>query len=128
MAERRVVAAINPRSGGNKGQAVLAQLTALIGAEQVFDLTTEMRGPGALAAQLQQHNVSMAWNLDYNNPLWQNGTGGSQGVAVTEPEAVAAFARFAVATVHRFHGRGIKWGLYNEPNGHGYGPDPHAYV
>jgi len=54
MAERRVVAAINPRSGGNKGQAVLAQLTALIGAEQVFDLTTEMRGPGALAAQLQQ--------------------------------------------------------------------------
>jgi hypothetical protein len=81
-----------------------------------------------LAAQLQQHNVSMAWNLDYNNPLWQNGTGGSQGVAVTEPEAVAAFARFAVATVHRFHGRGIKWGLYNEPNGHGYGPDPHAYV
>ena len=47
------MAAVNPRSGGNKGQAVLTQLTALIGAEQVFDLTTEIRSPGALAAQLK---------------------------------------------------------------------------
>lgn len=53
-AERCIVAAVNPRSGGNKGQAALADLITLIGAEQVFDLTTEMRAPGALAARLRR--------------------------------------------------------------------------
>ena len=52
--ERRIVAAVNPRSGGNKGRDALADLTTLIGAEQVFDLTAEMRSPGGLAAQLHK--------------------------------------------------------------------------
>ena len=41
---------------------------------------------------------------------------------------MAAFARFAVAAVQRYRGQGIVWGLYDEPNGHGYGPDPQGYV
>jgi diacylglycerol kinase (ATP) len=53
-AGRSIVAAVNPRSGGNKGQAALVQLTSLIGAEQVFDLTAEMRSPGTLAPQLHK--------------------------------------------------------------------------
>jgi diacylglycerol kinase (ATP) len=69
MAERRTVAAVNPRSGGNKGQAVLTQLTALIGAEHVFDLTTEMRDPGALAKQLE------AWAAEGKGP---GGSGGGR--------------------------------------------------
>ena len=81
-----------------------------------------------LAAQLRRHNVTAAWNLDYGNPLWQNRTGPPQSVAVTSPQAVAAFARFAVASVRHFRGQGIVWGIYNEPNGHGFGTDPAAYV
>ena len=80
-----------------------------------------------LLAQLKLHNVTAAWNLDYGNSLWQNNTGPPYSVAVTAPGAVAAFARFAVASVRHFRGQGIVWGIYNEPNGHGYA-DPEGYV
>jgi hypothetical protein len=80
-----------------------------------------------LLAQLKVHNVTAAWNLDYGNDLWQNGTGVPYSVAVTTPVGVAAFARFAVASVRHFRGQGIVWGMYNEPNGHGY-TDPAGYV
>lgn len=75
-----------------------------------------------LQEQLKLHNVTAAWNLDYGNDLWQNGTGVPYSVAVTTPEAVAAFARFAVASVRHFRGQGIVWGIYDEPNGHGTAP------
>ena len=80
-----------------------------------------------LLAQLKLHNVTAAWNLDYGNNLWQNGTGVPFSVAVTSPAGVAAFARFAVASVRHFRGQGIVWGMYNEPNGHGYA-DPAGYI
>ena len=48
---RAICAAVNPRSGGNKGRAVLAELTALLGAERVFDLTSELQSPGRLGEQ-----------------------------------------------------------------------------
>ena len=50
---RAICAAVNPRSGGNKGRAVLAELTALLGAERVFDLTSELQSPGRLGEQLR---------------------------------------------------------------------------
>mgnify|MGYP003878656553 CR=1 FL=1 len=38
---------------------------------------------------------------------------------------IAAFARYAVATVSRYAGRGVIWEIQNEPNG-GFWPNPNA--
>ena len=54
---RAICAAVNPRSGGNKGRAVLAELTALLGAERVFDLTSELQSPGRLGEQPAAHTL-----------------------------------------------------------------------
>ena len=98
----------------------------------LWDMVEQRRGRYSfdrydrLLAQLQAHNVSAAWNLDYGNQLWQNGTGED---TPHTPAAVAAFARFAVASVRHFRGRGIVWGIYDEPNGVGrYVADPEGYV
>ena len=54
--------------------------------------------------------------LDYGNAHY---TGDQKSAPVT-PEARAAFARFAAATVDHFKGRGVLWEIYNEPNNKAY--------
>lgn len=68
-----------------------------------------------LAALLHQHNITAAWNLDYGNPLYQNGTGPPYNVAVTTPEAIDGFTKFAVASIRHFRGQGIIWGVSTAP-------------
>ena len=59
--------------------------------------------------------------LDYGNVHYT----GDQKTAPTTPEARAAFARFAAATVAHFKGRGVLWEIYNEPNNKAYWkPEP----
>lgn len=55
---RRIFAAVNPSSGGNRGRDVLEQLTATLGVEAVFDLEREKATNGSLAAQIAQWDAA----------------------------------------------------------------------
>lgn len=63
-----------------------------------------------LLDQLERHNLRAIFILDYGNPLYDGGF---------SPHTEAgrqAFARWAVAAVKHFQGRGVVWEMYNEPN------------
>ncbi|MEA3206972.1 MAG: polysaccharide biosynthesis protein PslG [Chthoniobacter sp.] len=64
-----------------------------------------------LVAALDQFKLRAVFILDYGNKVYPN----------AEPpktdEARAAFARWAVAAVSHFKGRGYLWEMWNEPNG-----------
>jgi hypothetical protein len=63
-----------------------------------------------LLAALQPYNIHILFILDYGNPLYDNG-------APPRTEATRqAFARWSVAAVKHFAGRGALWEVYNEPN------------
>ena len=59
---------------------------------------------------LTKRGIKPLFILDYGNALYQNGSPRS-------PEAQAAFARFAAASVTHYKGRPILWEIWNEPNG-----------
>jgi hypothetical protein len=59
---------------------------------------------------LDKHGIRALLILDFFNALYDN------GMSPVSDEGVAAFARWAAAMVHHFHGRGVLWEMYNEPN------------
>lgn len=62
-----------------------------------------------LMGHLQRAGIRPIFILCYGNDLYGGG-------APRTPEARGAFARFVVAAVRHFRGRGVVWELWNEPN------------
>lgn len=80
-----------------------------------------------LMRELDARGIRAMLILDYGNKLY---TGENKNAPVT-PEARAAYAKFAAATVAHFRGRGVLWEIYNEPNNTQYWlptPDGAAYA
>eukprot|EP00052_Salpingoeca_macrocollata_P028889 m.284829 g.284829 ORF g.284829 m.284829 type:complete len:378 (+) comp22914_c0_seq8:1803-2936(+) len=73
-----------------------------------------------LVAQLDESSVKAIFIFAYSNPLYDH------GLSPASPEAVEAFANFAVAGVQRYKGKGYIWECYNEPNGHFWTPRANA--
>ena len=78
----------------------------------------------ALFALYEKHHLRAMAPLLYTNPLYD------QNLSPHSAEGVAAFARFAVAAVQHFKGRGVIWEIYNEPNNVFWRPQPdvNAYI
>ena len=82
----------------------------------VWDRIEKVRGRydfsayDALVAGLAARHIRPLFILDYGNDLYQSG-------APRTPEARAAFARFAAASVAHYKGKPILWEIWNEPNG-----------
>jgi hypothetical protein len=70
-----------------------------------------------------EHHIRVMAILDYSNPLYDS------DLSPHTDEGIAAFAKWSVATVKHFKGRGVLWEMYNEPNGFWRPkPDVNAYV
>ncbi len=63
-----------------------------------------------LSAALEAQKLRALFILDYGNPLYDS------GAPPRSEEARAAFARWAVAALRHFRGKGYLWELWNEPN------------
>lgn len=72
-----------------------------------------------LLAALTPHQIRPIFILDYGNDLYQEGS-------PRNPDARAAFARFAAAAVTHFRNRGILWEMWNEPNIGFWKPTPNV--
>lgn len=72
-----------------------------------------------LVTGLAARHIKPLFILDYGNDLYQTG-------APRTPEARAAFARFAAASVTHFKGKPILWEIWNEPNGGFWKPQANA--
>lgn len=68
-----------------------------------------------LLALLKSRQMRPIFILDYGNDLYGPGS-------PRTPEARAAFARFAAASVTHFKDQGILWEMWNEPNGGFWSP------
>lgn len=73
----------------------------------VYDFTAYDR----LLASLEPRHLRALLIFDYTNPLYDDNK-----PSCTD-EGRAAFARWAVAAVTHFQGRGVAWEIWNEPNG-----------
>lgn len=73
-----------------------------------------------LAAALQKYNMRAVFILAYNNKLYE------EGVSPQSEETREAFAKWAVAAVQHFAGRGYIWEMWNEPNGGFWKPQGNA--
>ncbi len=69
---------------------------------------------------LDEHNIRPLFILDYSNPLYDNDR------APSTDEGRRAFTDWAAAGVKRYHGRGILWEIYNEPNTAFWTPKPRS--
>src|SRR4051812_5606813 len=69
--------------------------------------------------QLRQNGLRAIYILDYGNDYYQKG-------APRNPEARAAFVRFAAQCVQHYRGQGVVWEMYNEPNIHFWQPRPNV--
>ena len=74
--------------------------------------------PDKLVAAMEKHGLRAVFVLSYGNPLYSS-------VSPATDESRAAFARWAVAAVTHFKGRGILWEMWNEPNLF-WRPEPNA--
>ena len=72
-----------------------------------------------LMANLSRKNMRALLILDYSNAVY-----GPGGKPPYDDEGRAAFARWAVAAVKHFRGKGVLWELWNEPNGAWFWPNP----
>lgn len=71
-----------------------------------------------LVAALDQHKLRAVFILDYGNPLYADpGDKAHFTSRAHTPEFREAFAKWAVASVSHFKGRGYLWEMWNEPNG-----------
>jgi polysaccharide biosynthesis protein PslG len=68
-----------------------------------------------LLGELQKYKIRPIYILDYGNRLYGPGS-------PRTPEAIAAFSKFAAASVSHFKGKGIVWEMWNEPNGGFWNP------
>jgi hypothetical protein len=73
-----------------------------------------------LLAALDQNKMHALLILDYSNKHYD------QGLSPFTDEGRAAFAKWAVAAVLHFKGRGVLWEMYNEPNGGFWKPKANA--
>ncbi|HTV55506.1 MAG TPA: hypothetical protein VMI06_11405, partial [Terriglobia bacterium] len=64
-----------------------------------------------LLATLDRYNIRPIFILDYGNKLYD------RGLAPYTDSGRQAFAAWAAAAVKHFHGRGVVWEMWNEPNG-----------
>lgn len=69
-----------------------------------------------LTASLEKHGMKGYYILDYANPLYEKER------SVRTEEGRIAYAKWAVAAVNYFKGRGICWEIWNEPNGGFWAP------
>src|SRR5262245_50591997 len=60
---------------------------------------------------LDEHGLKAVFILDYANPLYDG------GLSPHTDEGRQAFARWAVAAIQRYSGKGYLWEIWNEPNG-----------
>ena len=81
-----------------------------------------------LVAALEKHKLRAVFILDYGNPLYA-APGDKQPFTsrAGTAEFRDAFAKWAVAAVSHFKGRGTLWEMWNEPNHEGFWkPKPNA--
>jgi polysaccharide biosynthesis protein PslG len=69
-----------------------------------------------LLAALHPYHIRPMLILDYGNPLYD------QGLAPYTDSGRLAFANWVGAALRHFHGRGIAWEMWNEPNGYFWKP------
>ncbi len=70
-----------------------------------------------LVAALDKHKIRAVFILDYGNPLYAEPDDKHPFTSRAHtPEFRDAFARWAVAAVGHFKGRGYLWEMWNEPN------------
>ena len=91
-----------------------------------WDLTETVAGKydfapyDRLMAALEPYKIRALFILDYNNSLYDGGD------SPRTEEGRQAFARWAAAAAKHFHGRGITWEMYNEPNHVFWRPRPNV--
>jgi hypothetical protein len=71
-----------------------------------------------LLAALAPHKIRAMLILDYSNRHYD------RGLSPQSDEGRRAFARWAAAAAKHFHGRGVVWEMYNEPNIFFWKPKP----
>jgi hypothetical protein len=69
-----------------------------------------------LIADLDRYRIRAILILDYGNRLYD------QGLAPYSDTGRQAFANWVAAAVRHFHGHGIVWEMWNEPNGYFWKP------
>ncbi len=72
---------------------------------------------------VESRGMGVLWILDYGHP--EHG-----GDVPRSPDDLAAFTRFAQAVAEHFHGRNVRYEIWNEPNNPQFwagSPDPIAY-
>lgn len=81
-----------------------------------------------LVAALERNKLHAVFILDYGNPLYaEPGDKHPFTSRAGTPEFREAFAKWAVAAVSRYAGKGYLWELWNEPNHAGFWkPKPNA--
>ncbi|MGO8701646.1 MAG: cellulase family glycosylhydrolase [Limisphaerales bacterium] len=87
-----------------------------------------------LTANLEKRGLRAIYILDYKNALYEAQVPAHRAVgepvpeeytaSPRHPESVAAFAKWAAEAARHFHGRGVIWEIYNEPNGNFWRPKP----
>lgn len=79
----------------------------------------------AFTTELQQHGLRPYYILAYSNPLYEGNVTTTNPVthqpeyalaSPQHPESIAAYARWAAAAAEHFHGHGVVWEIWNEPN------------
>lgn len=89
-----------------------------------------------LVAQLEKRGLHAYFILDYSNPLYEGDVLATNPVthavekhstaSPQHPESIEAFASWAAAAAKHFHGRGVIWEIWNEPNISFWKPRPDA--
>ncbi len=86
-----------------------------------------------LTRNLERRGLRPYYILDYSNPLYEETVTSKNPITGEEqrdtaspqrPESVAAFARWAAASVQHFKGRSVLWEIWNEPNISFWKPKP----
>lgn len=79
-----------------------------------------------LVSNLDQRGLRAILILDYNNPLYLS-SGASADTGPADSTDIAAYCKWAAATVKHFEGNHIIWEIWNEPNNSSFWlPSPSA--
>ncbi len=83
----------------------------------------------SLIASLQARQMGALLILDYSNPLYpQDGYsyGGTEQNSPASTPTIVAYSNFASALAKHFAGQGVRYEIWNEPNGNFWFPVPNA--